>query len=386
MVVEAFIIQSVKNMKNRIFNGAAAAAALLLFLSACAKDEITIVPITIDSVTTIADQTTPITQAAMGDFIAIHGEGLDKANITSVKVNDIEIDLDEVYTENSTLYMKIPVTLPENQTDKIYITNDKGTKEIPFVVIAPDLKLERMFNEYTAPGDTLMIYGQFFELYDINAEDATVYFGNTPSKVIASSDTYLTTQVPANVEKNVKVKVVADKHDTEAVCPGYYYDRQCMIMDFDTLVPSDAQYVVTDPKDSYRLSGNFLRIDPETSWSSWWYIAQISGTAVTDDMLDNYEDYEVKMEFCSANQLVDGKIAFYTYLFWDASPMAWTPSDIKFQNFNRWETITVPFVVNRSKSYPENYRYHSFNIRLESSQEYTRNFCIDNVRICKKGA
>ena len=83
----------------------------------------------------------------MGDFIAIHGEGLDKANITSVKVNDIEIDLDEVYTENSTLYMKIPVTLPENQTDKIYISNDKGTKEIPFVVIAPDLKLERMFNE-----------------------------------------------------------------------------------------------------------------------------------------------------------------------------------------------------------------------------------------------
>ncbi len=371
-------------MKNRIFYRVAT-VALLLSLSACTKDGHEFVPITIDGVTTIADQTTQISQAAMGDFIAIHGEGLDKANISSIRINDIEVALDEVYTENNTLYLKIPVTLPEEKTDKIYITNEKGTTEISFVTIAPDLKLERMFNEYTAPGDTLVIYGQFFELYDINAESATVYFGDKPSKVITSSDTHLTTEVPEDVDKNIKVRLVSDKHGVEAVCPGYYYDRQCMIMDFDTLVPSDAQYVVTDPEDQQRLSGNFLRIDPNSGWSSWWYIAQIGNTAVTDDMLDNYQDYEVKMEFRSANQLIDGKIKFCTYLFWDAAPMEWSPSDIKFQNFSRWETITVPFVVNRSKSYPENYRYHSFNIRLESSQEYTRNFCIDNVRICKKG-
>lgn len=363
----------------------AAVAALTFTVSACTDDGHTYVPITIDGVTTIADRTVQITQAAMGDFIAIHGQGLDKDNIISIRVNDIDVPLDEVYTEDNTLFMKIPVSLPEEKTDKIYITNGNGTKEIPFVTIAPDLKLERMFNEYTAPGDTMVIYGQFFELYDIDAENATVYFGDKPSKVIASSDTHLTTQVPEDTDKNIKVRLVSDKHSVEATCPGYYYDRQCMIMDFDKLVPSDAKYVVTDPEDKSRLSGNFLRISPDTEWSSWWYIAQIGGTAVTDDMLDNYQNYEVKMEFRSANQLIDGKIKFCTYLFWDAAPMEWGPSDIKFQNFSRWETITVPFVVNRSKSYPENSRYHSFNIRLESSQEYTRNFCIDNIRICKKG-
>lgn len=372
-------------MKKKILYGAAVATALMLTISACTEEGHIFVPITIDSVTTIAEPTTQITQAAMGDFIAIHGDGINKANITSIKVNDINVPLDEVYTENNTLYMKIPVVLPNEKTDKIYIINEKGTKEIPFITVAPNLTLERMFNEYTAPGDTLVMYGQFFNLYDINAEDATVYFGDKPSKVITSSDTHLTTEVPKDVEKNVKVKVVADKHGVEAVCPGYYYDSHCMIMDFDKLVPSNQKYVVTDTKDKYRLSGNFLRIDPDAEWSGWWYIAEIGNTAVTDDMLDNYQDYEVKMEFCSANQLIDGKIKFCTYLFWDASPMEWTPADIKLQNLNRWETISVPFVVNRSKSYPENHRYHSFNIRLESAQEYTRNFCIDNIRIYKKG-
>ena len=372
-------------MKNRILFGAAAVAAVMLTISSCSEKGQIFVPISIDGVTTIADPNTQISQAAMGDFIAIHGEGIDKANITFIKVNDINVPLDEVYTENNTLFMKIPVALPNEKTDKIYIANEKGTTEIPFLTVAPNLILERMFNEYTAPGDTLVMYGQFFNLYDINAEDATVYFGDKPSKVITSSDTHLTTEVPKDVVKNVKVKLVANKHGVEAFCPGYYYDRQCMIMDFDELVPSNPQYVVTDPKDKYRLSGNFLRVDPNAEWSGWWYIAEISNTAVTDDMLDNCQDYVVKMEFCSGNQLIDGKIKFCTYLFWDASPMIWSPADIKLQNFNRWETISVPFVVNRSSSYPENHRYHSFNIRLESAQEYTRNFCIDNIRICKKG-
>ena len=341
-------------------------------------------PIKITGVTTIADPNTLISEAALGDFIAIHGQGLDKHNISSILVNDVNVDLGEVYTENSTVFMKIPVVLPIEVTDKIYITNDKGTQTIPFHTVAPNLVLERMFNEYTAPGDTLVVYGQFFELYEINSENATVYFGDKPSKIIASSDTYFTTEVPKDVEKNIKVSVKGEKHSVEAVCPGFYYDSHCMVMDFDTKVP-DSSYIVTDPEDKFRLSGNFLRIDATSEWSGWWYIASIGGTELTDDMLDHPEKYEVKMEFCSANTLVNGKIKFCTYLFWDAAPMEWTPSDIVFQNFNRWETITLPLVVNRSSTYTDNGYYHSFNIRLESEESYSRNFCMDNIRIYEKG-
>ncbi|SEA45700.1 IPT/TIG domain-containing protein [Porphyromonadaceae bacterium KH3R12] len=357
----------------------------IISLSACSDENNDIKPITLTKVTSVIDLNTAITEAALGDFIAIHGSGLDIHNIDSVLINDVKVDLLEVYTENDILYLKIPVKLAINVTDKIYIYNTAGYQEIPFKAISPALYLERMFNEYTKPGDTIMIYGDFFELYEIDSLNAVVDFNGKVSKVINSANNYLTAQVPEDVDKNIKVKVKGIKYDVEAFCPGRYYDNECMIMDFDDLMPSNPVNVVTDPNDKQRLSGNFLRIDNTSEYSGWWYIAEKSGVPFTDDMLNNYQDYVIKCEFRTANQFIDGKIKFFNYLFWDAAPMEWAPSNFIFQNFNRWETITLPFVVNRSTTYPENMYYNSFNMRLEIDPNIARNFAFDNIRIYKKG-
>ena len=203
--------------------------------------------------------------------------------------------------------------------------------------------------------------------------------------MIASGNNDLTAKVPKDVEDNIKVKVKGLKYDVEAVCPGRYRYKECMIMDFDESVPSSMANVVTDVNDKNRLSGNYLHIDDKSEWSSWWYIAEISDVPFTDDMFDNYENYVIKCEFYTANQLIDGKIKFCNYLFWDAAPMEWNPTDFVVQNFNRWETITLPFVVNRSSTYTDNSYYHSFNMRLEIDATIARNFAFDNIRICKKG-
>lgn len=359
---------------------------LIISLSACSDENNEIKPITLAKITTVADLNTAITEAALGDFIAIHGTGLDIHNIDSVLINDVKVDLLEVYTENDILYLKIPVKLAINVTDKIYIYNKAGYKEIPFKAVAPALYLERMFNEYTKPGDTIMIYGDFFELYEINPLNAVVDFNGKESKVISSANNYLTAQVPKDVDKNIKVKVKGLKYDVEAFCPGRYYDNECMIMDFDDLMPSNPVNVVTNPNDKQRLSGNFLRIDNTSEYSGWWYIAEKGGVPYTDDMLNNYQNYVIKCEFRTANQFIDGKIRFCNYLFWDASPMEWTPKNFVFQNFNRWETVTLPFVVNRSTTYPQNMYYHSFNMRLEIDPGIARNFAFDNIRVYKKGS
>ena len=279
--------------------------AAMMLLTACSDDDNTAEPLKLSGVTTLADMNTTIAEASMGSFIAVHGEGLDKANIDSVCINDIKIDLDEIYTENNIMYMKIPVKLAKNVTDRMYIYNSLGCQELPLHVIAPDLKVERMFNEYTAPGDTIMIYGQYFDLYEVDSINGYVSFDGQKTKIISRSDTHLTTQVPANVKKNIKVSVGSTKFGVEAVCPGRYYDRECMLMDFDELKPSSMANVVTDEKDKQRLSGNFLRIDQNSAWSGWWYIAEIGDTKVTDDMLDHPDDYVVKCEFRTGNQFID---------------------------------------------------------------------------------
>lgn len=356
-----------------------------LFMISCSQEEGESYPITLAKVTGIADLSTSITEASLGDFIAIHGTGLDLQNIDSILINDVKVDLLDAYSENDILYLKIPVKLAIDVTNKIYIYNRLGCQEIPFKTNSPALKLDRMFNEYTNPGDTIMIYGDFFELYEIDSLNAIVDFNGKISKVIASGNNYLTAQVPKDVEENIKVKVKGLKYDVEAVCPGRYRDKECMIMDFDESVPSSMANVITDINDKNRLSGNYLRIDDKSEWNSWWYIAEISNVPFTDDMLDNYENYVIKCEFYTANQLIDGKIKFCNYLFWDAAPMEWNPTDFVVQNFNRWETITLPFVVNRSSTYTDNSYYHSFNMRLEIDAAIARNFAFDNIRICKKG-
>ncbi len=358
-------------------------------LAACSDDEDSATPITISSITTIKDLTTPITQAALGDFIAIHGTGLNIHNIDSVLVNNIRVDMKEVYAENNVLYMKIPVKIATKETDKVYVYNKAGVQEFALKAVAPDLSAERMFNEYTKPGDTIMIYGNFFKLYEIDSLNAVVDFNGKLSRVISSADNYLTAKVPTDVDKNIKVKVKGLKYGVEATCPGRYYDRECMIMDFDDLMPSDPTNVVTDVKDKQRFSGNFLRIDNKSAWSSWWYIASKDDVDYPADMYEHPEDYVVKCEFRTANQFIDGKIAFYNYLFWAIeNPMAWKATDFVIQNFNRWETITLPLTLTRSEAYPYptygNDYYRSFNMRLDIDASIARNFSFDNIRIYKK--
>lgn len=65
-----------------------------------------------------------------------------------------------------------------------------------------------------------MIYGDFFELYEIDSLNAVVDFNGKISKVISSGNNYLTAQVPKTVDKNIKVKVKGTKWDVEATCPG----------------------------------------------------------------------------------------------------------------------------------------------------------------------
>ena len=103
-------------MKNRMnFRNICLGGALLLGLSftACSDDDYNPMPIQLTNVTTLDDMNTPITEAAMGDFIAIHGTGLDVRNIDSVLINDVALDMLEVYTESDILFLKIPVKLPK---------------------------------------------------------------------------------------------------------------------------------------------------------------------------------------------------------------------------------------------------------------------------------
>lgn len=377
-----------KTMKNRLNFKKMTLVGVLFFglsLAACSDDDNAIL-IETSGITMMSDMNTAITEGAMGDFIAIHGTGLDYENIDSILVNDVRVEMLETYSEKDVLYMQIPVKLPRKETDKIYIFNSKGVKELNFKTLAPKLKLTRMFNEYTKPGDTIMIYGDYFDLYEIDSLNAVVDFNGKESKVIASLNTALIARVPLDVDKNIKVKVRGIKWDVEATCPGRYYDRgESFVMDFDEIMPDYAVNVVTDVEDPYRFSGNYLRVDDNVQLIEWDYFVKKSGVTYTDDMLAHPDNYVVKCEFRTANQFVTGKIGFDCWIYWAATPMKWQVSDFVFQKTNTWETISLPFNCVRSADYPDAANHSTFDVRMDVEPEIVKNFAFDNFRICKKG-
>lgn len=105
------------NFKNTSLVGA---LVFGMSLTACSDDDSSVL-IETTGITLMSDMNTPITEAALGDFIAIHGTGLEYENIDSILVNDVKVDMLETYSEKDVLYMQIPVQLPTNETNKIYI-------------------------------------------------------------------------------------------------------------------------------------------------------------------------------------------------------------------------------------------------------------------------
>ena len=100
---------------------------------------------------------TPIEEAAFTQVVRIEGKNLGGA--TSVRFNDIEVDLAELYSSYNAVLARVPRQLPVNVTDKVYVTNRFGETSAPLRVTVPQLNIKGLYCEYAQPGDTTYIEG-----------------------------------------------------------------------------------------------------------------------------------------------------------------------------------------------------------------------------------
>ncbi len=112
------------NFKNTSLVGA---LVFGMSLTACSDDDSSVL-IETTGITLMSDMNTPITEAALGDFIAIHGTGLEYENIDSILVNDVKVDMLETYSEKDVLYMQIPVQLPTNEPIRFIFLTQRALK------------------------------------------------------------------------------------------------------------------------------------------------------------------------------------------------------------------------------------------------------------------
>ncbi len=377
-------------MKNRYkqYLAVCLAGILLMSVTSCKKDDVKFAAPTLAKVTTIQKTDSTIYEGNMGDWIAIHGSGV--TGITEIKFNDVLVDLEQFYEENGVLYLQIPVKLPIEITDKIYITTAGGKAEIPFKVNSPDLELTGMFNEYTPPGDTIRIYGKFLMLYEVDATNAVVIFGDKETPVIAATDNYITAKVPMDVASNVKVKLQSNKYNAVAVCPGFYKDKNYVITSFDADFPyttATGQQWVGEWPNPAPISGKYIRFDVNQqtypNGLGWFYLMEKSYNYQLD-MVQHPEKYVVKFELNM--RLPIRRTNFFIYYYWAVAPGPIGGDLFTVQNLNVWQTVSIPLERIIPMGNTGTATSFSFNMRVENFAPVEEvGMYFDNFRIYKKG-
>ncbi|SHF89364.1 hypothetical protein SAMN05444274_1126 [Mariniphaga anaerophila] len=357
-------------------------AAILLPLVSCEKDDPVYESPKFLKITPLKQPDTSISTGEMGDWIAIQGSNIETAK--SIYFNDVPVDMKDVYYENNILYLQIPVVMPTEINNKVKVVTEGGEFEFDFSVDIPEIKLTGMFNEYTPPGDTLRIYGDFFQLYEVDPSNTVISFNGTENPVINVGTNFITVKVPENVDQNIKLQLINQKFDATAECPGFYADRQNLVTNFDD-VPytgaDGAQYVGLwdDPKP---VSGKYSLLNVGSGGSGWAYMIG-TGFNYSNDMKDHPDKYEIKFELNMIQPIMNTN--FYLYNYWNHTPMQITASDLVVQKMGQWQTIRIPLERLIPVDFTGNKDYiGSFNIRIDSPAGEPVKMGWDNFRISLK--
>lgn len=148
----------------------------------------------ISYITASSDIDTKITEASLNQSLAVWGDNL--TDVTSVKINDIELDLSQIYQTRHRLELIVPRVIPSEVTNQLSITTKRGEVTTALVISLPELILNGFSNEFAADGDTVEVTGSNFDLYEITKEDATVTFGGNPVEIFDCTENSFSMRIP----------------------------------------------------------------------------------------------------------------------------------------------------------------------------------------------
>ncbi|RIJ46957.1 hypothetical protein D1614_16085 [Maribellus luteus] len=363
------------------FKGLVIGCCVLLVL-ACQDDELVPEAPVFSKITSLYALDSVIASGEMGDWIAIQGKNIEKA--TEIYFNDVAVAIEEVYYEEDVLYLQVPIAMPSEITNKVKVTTEGGSFDFDFTVNIPAIKLTGMFNEYTAPGDTMKIYGEFFNLYEVDSLNTVVVFEGKEQPVIQVGSNFITVAVPADANENIKIELVNKKYNARAVCPGYYRDRQNLVTNFDDVPYKGTSGVayVGSWENPEPVDGNYSLLTVGSEGSGWSYLIG-AAFPYTADMKDNPDKYEVKFELNMILPIMNTH--FYLYNYWNHTPAKITPADLVVQSLGVWQTIRFPLERVIPVDFAGNKDYiGSFNIRIESPAGEPLKMGWDNFRVTLK--
>lgn len=350
------------------------------FLFSCSDDDKSFDPLTISKVSTVIDREVAINTAELAQYIIVQGTGLDA--VTTILVNDVEVDLKTAYISDNEIVFPVPRVVPENVNNLITLKSETTTVTTPVSVNVPQLQVDGMGNEFTPPGKTMKIVGDYFDLYEITTESGQVFFGDKEVEITEATGTYISFVLPADAAPGTKVKIVSPVSG-ERIVPGKYMERGNMLCDYDPFTGWGGGQYVKDGPIPEATSGNYshFKISKEDAddwaWNGTTTIAMI-GITYQPDVLANKDNYLLKFEVNTLRPLVKRQIRMYfSQINYDWEPFA---SGLAFSTNGEWKTISIDLKDVWGAEIPNDGVVQI----LGNSWAEDTDICFDNFRIVAK--
>lgn len=330
--------QVMKTWKYILVAGALLGSGLF---TACQDDEAGFDPLAVTRVSTVLDRETGIDRADLAQYIIVQGTGLDA--VRSILVNDVPVDLDQAYITSSEITFPIPRVVPGDVNNLITLSDGATTVTTPISVFIPDLSVTGMYNEFTPPGDTMKIVGDFFDLYEITPESGQLFFGDREMKITAATGDAVSFVLPGDAAAGTVVRLVSPVCGEVSV-PGKYKETGNMLCDFDPFTGWGGSRYVTEGPEPAPYSGRFSRFrigkDEANDWD-WNDATTIAQFAVdyAPEVSAHPDRYVFKFEVNTLKPLARRQIRFYfSQINYDWEPFA---SGLALNTNGTWKTVSI---------------------------------------------
>lgn len=271
-----------------------------------------------------------ITSAFMGERVVLMGNNL--RSITKLCFNDREAILNTSLITDHSLFVTVPSTLPDNPTDKIYMTNKAGeVTEFSFGVDVPAPQVSSLKCEQVKPGSIATILGDYLLDYEEEPMKIKMPDGKEISSFESISKTAVSFKVPEGCTKSGPITVTT-KYGS-ATSKFYFNDDRGMLFNFESEMAHEAASIA-DGKFNHGWHPRDVKSD-DTSLDGF-YLQMGDGSSLLD--LDGgWNDGQFSFEYWCGN--------------WDGN---FTPDAKLYEvvDFTNYEKMALKFEINVPKSSP----------------------------------
>jgi hypothetical protein len=330
----------------------------------------------------------PITEAETGVMVRLAGKNLN--NVKRVAFNTVSVGASDIYTFSTGANVRIPETISFERVNKIEYVTDQGSTTYDFTVLFPSLTVDGLDNEFANAGDSVLVRGANFDIYDFgNASKVAV--NGTETGVGSVGKSSMKVLVPAGTPDNSAIVLTwstsdGGRHTMEL---PFRPTKTLLYGDFDDVQKSvDGSVkceVEGDEATSASSSLGHKHLHITGDFSAWaWNTIDLSCNMIDGIEVATPDDYVLKFEVLTPkdHQLSENSPLQFCFNWGDS--YTWNPGEgYGLNTFGEWQTVTLPLSPMATKGISAARSWQTLRMVFQPKADYVADFRMGNFRIVR---